>query len=51
MLVDVGAELEERIFITYGTGHRIEDVKSLDYLGSYQVDEENFIFHVFEKRK
>ncbi|MBU0846654.1 hypothetical protein KKH23_05640 [Patescibacteria group bacterium] len=43
-LVDPDAEIEEREFVLYGTGHPIERTGS--YVGTYQTG--SFVFHVFE---
>lgn len=48
LTVDTKQEKEVRKFITFGTGHSIETLDNLQFIGSYQVSEV-LIFHVFEK--
>lgn len=45
--VNPDAEKEERVFMTYGTGHNIPDDINLDYVGTVQFS--NLVFHIFEK--
>lgn len=47
-VVDVEAPLEERVFYTHGTGHRILD-HNATYLGTYQLYNGGLVFHVFVK--
>lgn len=47
-MIDRGAPLEERKFAVYGTGHPIDEEKIKKYIGSFQLHNESFIFHVFE---
>lgn len=50
-LVDPEKEKETRRFAIIGTGHEIPDVVSRNfkkYIGTYQLDNGNFVFHVFE---
>ena len=55
-LVDTLAEMEERHFKVYGTGHEMElavaeryisGIKS-SYIGTFQLDAGALVFHVFE---
>lgn len=46
-LVETVAPLEDRTFITVGTGHPVSD-DSLNYLGTYQLHDGRLVFHVFE---
>jgi hypothetical protein len=39
--------LEERSFITYGTGHIISDLLKV-YVGTYQLPLSGLVLHVFE---
>lgn len=48
ILVNKNRLLERRTFKTFGTGFdEIED-RNLNYIGTYQVHEGSFVFHVFE---
>lgn len=49
-LCDPAAEAEMRHFQIFGTGHDIEGVVGM-YLGSFQLQEGNFVGHVFEMPK
>lgn len=46
-LVDPNNRKETRIFQVYGTRWDIQDFPG-KYIGSFQVEEETLIFHVFE---
>ncbi len=46
-LVDPHAELETRKFYTYGTGHPIDAGNLMDHVGTYQLRDGQFVFHVF----
>jgi hypothetical protein len=46
-LVDSGAQREERHFATYCTGNPIPDGMGT-YVGTYQIQGGDFVFHVFE---
>lgn len=50
-LVDpMATESEERLFITYGTGHPVPDEMSVScYVGTFQQLRGSLIWHVFEK--
>lgn len=37
----------ERTFIIYGTGHQHESIEG-DYIGTFQLHNGTFVFHVFE---
>jgi hypothetical protein len=39
---------EKRIFQVYGTGHKMKSVPGI-YIGTFQIDEGRFIYHVFEE--
>ena len=50
-LVNPDSKIETRTFITYGTGHTIEEIRDYVgnyYIGSYQIDGGILVFHVFE---
>jgi hypothetical protein len=51
-LVDIGSNLpfQDRVFILRGTGHPINE-SSLLYIGTFQLENGEFIFHLFEKIK
>lgn len=43
-------EFEERIILTYGTGHKIEfSEDDISYIETYQLAGGDLVFHVFEK--
>ena len=43
--VDIGNEVGDRTFGTFGTGHPLPE-NNLEFIGTYQKDQ--FVFHVFE---
>jgi hypothetical protein len=43
-------EKESRIFEIYGTGHDMKEVPQ-EYIGTFQVNGGQFVFHVFETFK
>ncbi len=45
-IVDVDAELEERVFEIHGTGHNIRNIDEYEYIGTY-IDNP-FVWHLFE---
>lgn len=48
-LVDPNAPTEQRIFKVFGTGHEVPvDSESLNYIGTFQLLEGQFVGHVFE---
>ena len=47
VLVDSDAEKLPRHVFTRGTGHSCDDRRRDEYLGTYQLDNGNLIFHVF----
>ena len=47
-VVTPGNEKELRQFQTYGTGTESPEI-GMVYIGTYQIDEGQFVFHVFEK--
>ena len=48
-LVDTEQPLEARFFRMVGTGHPItEDILSLSYIGTFQLQGGGLIFHLFE---
>ena len=47
LIPDITSDTETRIFIIYGTGHTHELIKG-NYIGTYQLDNGNLVFHVFE---
>ena len=46
--VDPQASFEQRTFRTYGTGFKIPDNPGR-YIGTYQLDGGDFVWHVFEE--
>lgn len=48
---DKNVEEEERIFVTHGTGDIIStnNLMQMQYIATYQIDEGEYVFHVFEK--
>jgi len=48
VLVDPANDKEKRYFAIYGTGHKLPDNPGV-YLGTFQIANNNFIFHVFEQ--
>ncbi len=46
VIVDVDAELEERVFEIHGTGHNIRNIDEYEYIGTY-IDNP-FVWHLFE---
>jgi hypothetical protein len=48
-LVDENAPVVERTFETYGTGNLMPDNYSGKYIGTYQIHNEELVFHVFEE--
>lgn len=47
--LDNRRDLEARVLLIFGTGHEIDDEnRDMEYLGTYQLNEGTFIFHVFE---
>jgi polyribonucleotide nucleotidyltransferase len=52
ILVDLDEKQRETINIVIkGTGHKINDVAGLNYIGSYQLESGNFVGHVFHFNK
>lgn len=47
-LVDPDAKPVERYFRVYGTGHPIDDASGLTYIGTFQINGGEFVFHLFE---
>ena len=47
--VDTETELEERVFIAFGTGHPILGTENLTYIGSIQEHNGALIWHLFEE--
>lgn len=45
-IVNVDAELEERVFEIHGTGHHIRNIDEYEYIGTY-IDNP-FVWHLFE---
>lgn len=50
-LVDPEAEVEERHFELYGTGHKISTDMGIErkYIGTYQYQRGEFVGHIFER--
>lgn len=47
-LVKSDAKMVKKIIRTFGTGHEIDEDFNGTYLGTYQLDEGNYVYHVFE---
>lgn len=47
-LVDPTNQPVDVKFITYGTGYEIDETEFLDYIGSYQLMNGRFVYHVFK---
>lgn len=47
-LVDPVRPLVKRYFHVFGTGHRIDEALSLQYIGTFQLEGGVLVFHVFE---
>ncbi|WP_185246652.1 hypothetical protein [Chryseobacterium bernardetii] len=45
--VDTLQNVGDRTFVTFGTGHPLPE-NPLVYVGTYQLEEGNLIFHVYE---
>lgn len=48
--VDPDAERVCRSFVTYGTGHSMDDGPSKHYVGTYQLRGGSLVFHVYTDR-
>lgn len=46
--VNILAPEKARNFVIFGTGHTIPDTLNLRFIGTVQLDEGSFIYHVFE---
>lgn len=46
-LVDSSEPPEERYISMFGTGHRIPSAHSYPYVGTFQINEGDLVFHVF----
>jgi hypothetical protein len=51
VLVSPESEKEERYFELYGTGHDIYSDMGMDrkYIGTFQIQNEGLVFHLFER--
>lgn len=49
--VDPDAPTIKRRFFTYGTGHPMRHVDNGDYVGTYQIQNDTLVFHVYTDRK
>jgi hypothetical protein len=49
-LLDPKARPTHRRFAVFGTGHVIEDLDRLAYLGTFQMNGGSLVFHLFERR-
>lgn len=47
-LVDPGQPMQDRHLRVYGTGHPVEVVDEVNYIGTYQLHGGSLVFHVFE---
>ena len=47
-VVDEKKPMQPRRIRTIGTGHSFESNSNLAYIGTYQLDGGNLVFHVFE---
>lgn len=50
-LVDPLAGITLRTFRIYGTGHPIAEYVNLKYIGTYQLNNGDLVFHIFEEIK
>lgn len=50
-LVDEGNQPEDRILVIHGTGNPIDSIDDHTYLGTIQMREGTFVWHVFIKDK
>lgn len=48
--VDPDAKRIKRAFVTYGTGHPMDDGPAKHYVGTYQLRDGALVFHVFTDR-
>jgi hypothetical protein len=48
-LVNTEEELEVRTFATLGTGHPVSTFNTYAYIGTYQLEKKELVFHVFEE--
>ena len=48
--VDPNKPKIKRCFITYGTGFNLNDGPARHYVGTYQLDDGAFVFHVYTDR-
>jgi hypothetical protein len=46
--VDPGSEPERRRFRVVGTGYPLPDAEVRKYLGTFQLDDGDLVFHLFE---
>ena len=46
-LVDTDRRLRKTIISTYGTGHNVDRTIAKIYIGTYQLSNGDFVFHVF----
>lgn len=49
VLVDDKQNLESRKFVTCLTGYPIDTIPTDKYIGTFQLDDGNFVGHVFEE--
>jgi len=47
-LIDLDAETECRNFVVFGTGRPVPEPHRLTHLGTFQIDNGNLVFHLFE---
>lgn len=45
--VDTSDEYEDKEFLIFGTGHHLPE-NPMNFIGTYQLDNGRFVFHVFE---
>lgn len=50
-VVNTKSELEERFFELLGTGHELQRVDQLRYLGTFQILDGRFVGHLFERKR
>ncbi len=46
-LIDPTAEVVSKKFKIYGTNHKIPTLEGITYIGTFQVDNGNYVFHLF----
>lgn len=50
-LVDTDNDLEDAEILIIGTGHGIQNIETMEYISTIQVNNGKLIFHVFRRKK